>query len=77
LAAWERTMKTEGGVFEPETIDLLRQCLEEAWTELGPAGQARVSKTMLAERILKAAATGERDPVRLRTAALVTIVDAA
>jgi len=70
-------MKNQGGVFEPETIALLRQCLEEAWNQLPPIEQARVSKTALAQRILNAAASGERDPVRLRTAALVSIVDAA
>lgn len=70
-------MRTEGGVFEPETIELLRQCLEEAWAELGPEKQAHLSKIILAERILKVAANGERDPIRLRTAALISIVDAA
>jgi hypothetical protein len=40
--------------FDPETVSLLRKTL----------------RTLLAERILKSAAKGERDPKRLRDAAL-------
>jgi hypothetical protein len=54
--------RTQGAVFDPETIDLMRSVLDAAWASLLPEQQASVSRTMLAERILKAAAQGERDP---------------
>jgi hypothetical protein len=60
----------EGGSYEPETIELLRAALDEAWASLSAAQQSQTTKTVLATRILKLAARGERDPVRLRTAAL-------
>ena len=59
-----------GASFDPETIDLLRRTLDRCWDELRPYQRTTISKTLLAERILAAAAAGERDPVRLRHAAL-------
>jgi hypothetical protein len=52
--------------FDPETIAILKGVLDEAWSCL-PAGQTAVTQSLLAERILKAARDGERDPDRLRT----------
>jgi predicted subunit of tRNA(5-methylaminomethyl-2-thiouridylate) methyltransferase len=60
----------EGGSFDRETIELLRNILEEAWGSLRPEEQAQSSRSLIAERILKMAATRERDPIRLRTRAL-------
>jgi hypothetical protein len=57
--------------FDPETISLLRETLEDAWACLRPEQQATMQKTALAERILKSAAQGERDRSRLRDAALI------
>jgi hypothetical protein len=59
--------------FDPETLSLLRKTLDDAWDLLGPGRQAMTSRTLLAERILKSAAKGERDPKRLRDAALTAI----
>jgi hypothetical protein len=59
-----------GASFDPETIDLLRRTLDRCWDDLRPYQRATTSKTLLAERLLAAAAEGERDPVRLRHAAL-------
>jgi hypothetical protein len=56
--------------FDPETVTLLRETLEDAWACLSPELQATMQKTALAERILKSAARGERDRKRLRDAAL-------
>ena len=56
--------------FDPETIEVLRIAMDEAWASLLPRQQALISKTDLAERILALASIGERDPNRLRTAAL-------
>jgi len=64
----------EGGAFDPETIELLRNILEEAWGSLRPEEQVQSSRSLIAERILKMAATGERDPMRLRTRALTEVV---
>jgi hypothetical protein len=64
----------EGGSYDPETITLLRTVLDAAWDALLPEHQARSSKSHLAEHLLKLAAQGERDPVRLRTRALNEII---
>jgi len=61
--------------FDPETLTLLREVLDGAWSRLLPDQQAQTSRAVLAERILKAAAEGERDPARLRTRALVHLMD--
>jgi hypothetical protein len=57
-------------VFDPDTIALLASSLEGAWAQLTRAQQAQTQKSMLAVRILQAAAQGERDGARLREAAL-------
>ena len=59
--------------FDPETVALLRETLDDAWASLRPEQQATMQKTMLAERILKSAAQGERDRERLRDAALMNL----
>ena len=56
--------------FDPETVTLLRETLDDAWACLSPELQATMQKTTLAERILKSAAHGERDRKRSRVAAL-------
>jgi len=60
----------EAVFFDPETVTLLRETLNDAWDGLSPELQATMQKTALAERILKSAARGERDRKRLRAAAL-------
>jgi len=52
--------------FDPETLLLLRQTLEDAWERLTPVKRAMTSRTLLGERILKSAAKGERNRERLR-----------
>jgi hypothetical protein len=59
--------------FDPETVSLLRKTLDDTWERLGPEQRAATSRTLLAEGILKSAAKGERNPERLRRAALTTI----
>ena len=56
--------------FDPETVTILREILDDAWACLRPEQQATMLKTTLAERILKSAAQGERDRERLRDVAL-------
>jgi hypothetical protein len=56
--------------FDPDTVALLRTILDQTWASLPPNQQAVMSRSILAERILKAAAQGERDPDRLRARAI-------
>ena len=64
-------MSDKPAYFDLETIVLLRETLEDAWASLRPEQRAATFKTTLAERILKSAAQGERDPDRLLDAALM------
>jgi hypothetical protein len=57
--------------FDPETLNLLRNALDEAWSLLPKDRKTSIQKSEMACRILKRAADGERGPVRLRSAALI------
>jgi hypothetical protein len=59
--------------FDAATRALLKEALADAWDCLRPEQQAKMLKTTLAERILRAAAQGERDRERLVAAALTDI----
>jgi hypothetical protein len=48
----------------------MSEVFEAACKELGDAGQLEVTREVAAARIIAAAKLGERDPVRLREAAL-------
>jgi hypothetical protein len=58
------------GAFEPEAIAAMSEAFEAACNELNEAGQPKVPREVIAGRIIAAARAGERDPVRLRAAAL-------
>jgi hypothetical protein len=60
----------EAAYFDLKTVALLREAVEDAWVRLRPEQRETTSRSLLAERILKAAAKGERDPQRLLDAAL-------
>jgi hypothetical protein len=60
--------------FDPETVTLLRETLDDAWASLRPEQQATMQKSALAECMLQSAAKGERDRDRLRDAALTDFV---
>jgi hypothetical protein len=64
-----------GAIFQPEFIELMRSVLEEATAMLPKAKRTSTVKADLASGILACAATGERDPMALKTAALSAIVD--
>jgi hypothetical protein len=70
--AWISSMSV-GAVFDPETIELLRASLDDAWAKLTPRQQAVTSKSALAARILEAAAEGERDPAMLQLRASLAV----
>jgi hypothetical protein len=66
---------TRVAFFDPATIAILRGVLDDAWSRL-PAGRPTSGRSLLAERILKAARDGERDPHRLRACAITGNFDA-
>jgi hypothetical protein len=57
--------------YDPQTVEMLRTVLEDAWAALPENRRGNDMKTELAERILAAAAGGERDPERLFVRALM------
>ena len=59
------------GAFEPEAIAAMSEAFEAACNELHRTGRAAPMREVIAGRIVAAARFGERDPVRLRAAALV------
>ena len=61
--------------YDPETLTLLRTVLDEAWAALPGHFKSETLKSEMAQHILKLAANGVRDPVRLRASALVRAVD--
>jgi len=60
-----------GTVFQPDEIKLMRSALDEAAIILPKTERTSAMKVKLASRILAAAAKGERDPNKLRIAALL------
>jgi hypothetical protein len=57
--------------YDPETLTVLRAALDEAWALLPENRKSEAQKSDMAQRILRKAAEGVRDPVRLRASALV------
>jgi hypothetical protein len=66
--------RPEAGAYDPETVNLLREVLDEPWERFSPEQQARPQKSDVALRILRLAMRGERDPVNLRTSAVIEVV---
>ena len=64
------TQRSEAA-FDPDTITLLKEVLLQAEETLPIQQRSSEVRVKLATCILKAAAEGERDPVRLQKAALV------
>ena len=63
-------MTANGAAFDPETIKTMQVALDQAWATLEPAQRTELKRVILAERILSAAAQGERHPGKLRDHAL-------
>jgi hypothetical protein len=57
--------------YDPETLDVMRRALDEAWASLPEDRKNKFLKIDMADRVLSRAATGERDPAKLQAAALV------
>jgi transposase-like protein len=62
-----------GAAFDPNTVTLLKEVLVQAEGALPVQKRSPEVRVKLATCILKAAAEGERDPARLRKAALVAV----
>lgn len=62
--------------FDPETLSIMGQALEEAWTEVEARSPVKIDpekagiKRALALRIMAAVRVGQRDPDRLREVAV-------
>ena len=67
---------TVGDSFDPDTLALLRQVLDDAWQGLSPKQQSRILKSDFAQTIVRLARHGERDPVRLRSVAVTEVIGA-
>jgi hypothetical protein len=63
-------VKVRSICFDRQTVALMREVLEDAWAGLSARQQAGTPRSILAERILLAAADGVRDPFHLRAHAL-------
>jgi hypothetical protein len=63
--------------YEPETIAIMKLAFDEACAALPPKRATQGARALVAECILEAAATGERDPVHLCAYALRSIDKAA
>ena len=59
--------------FEPEAIEAMSEAFAAALKELNEGGPPKLVLEVVAQRIIEAASNGERDPVRLREAALVSL----
>jgi hypothetical protein len=53
---------------------ILQSVLDDTWDSLRPEERSRTSKQQIAARLLDKARAGERDPFRLRIAAIHGIV---
>src|ERR1700737_2196122 len=71
----EATMNPTGAVFQPELIELMKSVLEDATAMLPEAKRTSAIKAEIASEILACAARGERDPMALKTAALLGLVE--
>ena len=60
--------------YDPTTIDFLRTVLDEAWDALAPRHKEQISKSHLAECVLRNAAKGERHALRLRFRAIADVI---
>ena len=60
-------------VYYPEELSLLGQILDQAMQSLPPSMGTPHNRATIARNLLVCAARGERDPIRLRLAALTDI----
>ena len=68
-------MNAAGASFQPELIELMKTVLDDATAMLPEAKRTSAIRAEIASHILTCAARGERDPVALKMAALLAVVD--
>jgi hypothetical protein len=73
----------DASAFDPETVDVLSDAFENAWQSLHKSGttfhlggREEQTSEMLARCIIELAKLGERNPHRLRDAALAHLAEA-
>jgi len=62
------------GSYDPDTVRILREVLDDAWATLPSEQQTQTEKSALALAILRLASNGERDPTRLSALALDSLM---
>ena len=68
--AVEPSSEFDNVAFDPETLAILEGVFEEAWVSIQAQRNGNITRATLAERILKLAVKGERNPARLLDGAL-------
>jgi hypothetical protein len=68
-------MNPAGASFQPELIELMKAVLDDATVMLPEAKRTSATKAEIASNILACAAKGERDPISLKMAALLSVID--
>jgi hypothetical protein len=68
-------MRAIGAVFQPELIELMKAVLDDVTAMLPEAKRTSTMKAEIASQILGCAAKGERDPIALKKAALLAVVE--
>ena len=68
-------MNPIGAVYQPELIELMKAVLDDATAMLPEAKRTSTMKAEIASHILECAAKGEREPIALKTAALLAVVE--
>ena len=63
-------IRNGGIVFDDQVTQILGEAFDSACKELHDKGQPSIVYEVIAKRIMDAAKTGERDPVRLRNTGL-------
>ena len=67
------TPMSNRGAYDPATVEM-RTVLDEAWDAMAPCHKKQISKSHLAECVLRNAANGERHAVRLRFRAIADVI---
>jgi len=75
VASEETAMDRIGAVFQPELITLMKAILDDAVAALPEPKRTSTMTAEIASQILACAAKGERDPAKLRVAALSAVVE--
>ena len=73
MASILRFIRKTGTVFDDRITKIMGEAFDSACKELNDAGQPAIVYEVIAKRIIDGAKNGERDPVRLRNAALAAL----